>query len=726
MVAIVSGNSTGLNLASSSNLGQRGNLGSASQGKTGEQSIVNIATGNLILQDKDGFLASRGNDLALIRTYNSQGTFTDDNADGWWINGYRRLVNVSGTLNQAGSSIQRVGTDNSIQTYDFDAASNSYMARAGSGKFDTLKYDAGTTSWTWTDPSSQSTESYAAHGDTWRLTSSSDANGNSATYAYAGDYLSSITSPNGDKVEFSYVGTNLAQEKILLANGTVQSNTTYGYDAQNRLTQVKLDLTPEDNSITDGKVYVTSYTYVGNSNLINSISQTDGTQLSFTYIKQEGTDRIASMTDALGRVTTFNYDLATRTTTVTDPLGNKNTYTYDDKQRFTQITGPAVDGVIQKVQYQYDAAGKLIQSTDALGNSTVNTYDTHGNLLSQTDSLGERVERTYGDQHQVLTSTVYRTPATSGQAASLPETTRTIYDAHLNPRFVVSAQGSVTEFRYNNLGQRIASIVYPAASYNLTGLSTSQSLSQAQLDTWVSTQNPAQSSRTDYQYNSRGQLTSMTSYNAVDANGNGIADGKQSTSSYGYDASGNLLFKVDADNNQTSYAYDGLGRVLSTTDALGHSSINLYDDANHTITQTQANGRIDTAVYDAAGQLISVIAGGQAQSSYRYDALGRLSVSTDATGVKQLYIYDAAGNLQGMVDGDGKVTQYVYNALGQRIQTIQHSVPLTATQIAQLISNTDTVAVPATTTPSTTPVTPPVLPAPTANSGGRHRLLLAR
>ncbi|MFZ6872324.1 hypothetical protein ACO0LF_09690, partial [Undibacterium sp. Di27W] len=103
MVAIVSGNSTGLNLTSSSNLGQRGNLGSASQGKTGEQSIVNIATGNLVLQDKDGFLASRGNDLSVIRTYNSQGVIKDDNSDAWWINGYRRIVNLTGTLNQAGS-----------------------------------------------------------------------------------------------------------------------------------------------------------------------------------------------------------------------------------------------------------------------------------------------------------------------------------------------------------------------------------------------------------------------------------------------------------------------------------------------------------------------------------------------------------------------------------------------------------------------------------------------
>ncbi|MFZ6723797.1 carbohydrate-binding protein, partial [Undibacterium sp. Ji49W] len=717
MVAIVSGNSTGLNLTSSTNLGQRGNLGSAAQGKTGEQSSVNIANGNLVLQDRDSLLITRGNNVSLLRTYNSQGVFNDDNTDGWWINGYRRLTNLSGTLNQAGSSIERIGTDNAVQTYDFDATSHTYIARAGSGRFDTLAYDSSNTSWTWTDPATQSKESYAAHGDTWRLTSASDANGNASSYAYTGDYLSSITSANGDKVEFSYAGSNLAQEKIILSDGSIQSNTTYSYDTQNRLTQVKLDLTPDDNSIVDGNVYVTSYSYAGDSNLITGVSQTDGTQLSFTYINLNGSDRIVSVTDALGRITQFSYDLDNKTTTVTDPLGNKNTYTYDANNRLTGMTGPAVDGVTQQVHYQYDVAGNLIQTTDALGNSSTYTYDAQGNLLSQTDSLGERVERTYGEQHQVLTSTIYRSPAANGQAVGLPETTRTVYDSHLNPRFVVSAEGNVTEFRYNNLGQRIASINYPAASYTLTGLNVNQSPDLSSLATWAEAQNTAKTSRTDYQYNSRGQLTGMTRFNTVDATGNGVVDGQESTTVYSYDAAGNLLFKVGADHNQTSFTYDGLNRQLSSTDALGHVTINHYDDANHTITQTQANGRVDTAVYDVAGQLISTMAGGQAQSTYRYDALGRLSVSTDATGVKQLYIYDAAGNLQGQVDGDGKVTQYIYNALGQRIQTIQHSVALNATQIAKLISNSDPMATaPAPTTTNTTTGTTPPATTPSTTS----------
>uniref|UniRef100_UPI00067DCEE4 hypothetical protein n=1 Tax=Herbaspirillum autotrophicum TaxID=180195 RepID=UPI00067DCEE4 len=90
MAAIVSGNSLGLNLSSLSTLGLRGVFGDAGLGRGGEQAYVNIATGNLVLQDRDGLLLSRGADIAALRTYNSQGQFTDDNGDNWSNGVYRQ------------------------------------------------------------------------------------------------------------------------------------------------------------------------------------------------------------------------------------------------------------------------------------------------------------------------------------------------------------------------------------------------------------------------------------------------------------------------------------------------------------------------------------------------------------------------------------------------------------------------------------------------------------
>lgn len=704
MVAIVSGNSNGLNLSGFTPFGRRGNLGQSSQGTNGEQAYVNIANGNLVLQHSDATGFGRGIDLSLLRTYNSQGTITDDNADSWWINGYRRLSNLTGTVNTAGSTVQRVGSDGSVLTYNYNATAGNYQAATGSGKFDTLSYNATSAQWTWTEAGTQNKEVYGASGANWRLLSQSDAAGNTVTYAYTGNLLTSIKDANGESIELTYSGNNLTQERIKQADGTYVSNTYYRYDSQNRLSQVKVDLSPNDNSIIDGNIYVTSYGYVGTSNLVASVTQTDGSQLNLTYVNVGGVNRVASMTDSLGRVTQFAYDTTNRKTTVTDPLGNATSYYYDTANRFTTVVGPTVGGLVQQVSYQYDAAGNLIKSTDVQGNYTAFTYDAKGNVLTQTDNLGNKVENTYTAANKLLTSTVYRTPANGSVAASAPETTRYVYDAQNNPRFVISAEGRVTENRYDAYGQRIATVAYPAASYALTGLTTAQSPALATMTSWAAAQNQGLTNRADYVYNARGQVSSATTYAAMNADGTGLKNGTETTTTFVYDVSGHLLSSVDGNKKQTSYSYDGLGRVLSTVNALGQATINQYDDANHTLIHKQANGRVDTAIFDSAGELLANIIGGSARTEYRYDGLGRMILSIDPTGNKEFYVYDAAGRMQAQVDGRGQVTQFLYNALGQRVQTVQHSVLLSAAQLTQLQGSVNAAATP----------TPPVPPATVA------------
>jgi hypothetical protein len=77
MVAIVSGNSLGLNLTSLATLGQQGAIGSAGQGRNGQGIYVNVASGNLVLQHQDDLLVARGHDAAAVRTYDAQGNLRD-------------------------------------------------------------------------------------------------------------------------------------------------------------------------------------------------------------------------------------------------------------------------------------------------------------------------------------------------------------------------------------------------------------------------------------------------------------------------------------------------------------------------------------------------------------------------------------------------------------------------------------------------------------------------
>ena len=86
MVAIVAGNGLGLRNSSLNTLGAAGVFGDTVHGQFEESAIVNVVSGNLALQSQDAQLAGRGADLFALRTYNSLGTLTDSDEDGWrWV-----------------------------------------------------------------------------------------------------------------------------------------------------------------------------------------------------------------------------------------------------------------------------------------------------------------------------------------------------------------------------------------------------------------------------------------------------------------------------------------------------------------------------------------------------------------------------------------------------------------------------------------------------------------
>src|SRR5262245_41756424 len=121
MVAIVSGSGLGLFRSSVSSLGQSGVAGDPRAGRGGDQVYVNSATGNLIVQGQDEILRSLGLDLSLVRTYNSLGLMTDsDNGDNWRLGVDRKVYGLSGTLNQANSSVIKVFGDGTEVTYTYD------------------------------------------------------------------------------------------------------------------------------------------------------------------------------------------------------------------------------------------------------------------------------------------------------------------------------------------------------------------------------------------------------------------------------------------------------------------------------------------------------------------------------------------------------------------------------------------------------------------------------
>jgi YD repeat-containing protein len=287
MVAVISGSGLGLFGSSASILGGNAGAGGPQTGRGTDRVYVNAATGNLIVQSQDELLASLGLDVALVRTYNSQGLLDDDNADNWRLGIQQRVHTVTGTLNTANSTVTKVFGDGRAVLYTYSVALGRYVSTEGDGAHDTLANSAGT--WTWTDGSGRDTETYDSTG---RLLSSRDADNNIVSYVYdANGRVREIRDASLQVTHLDYTGSNLTAIRVV-SQGQTQTLTQYAYDGQNRLINVRVDLTPGDNSITDNVVYTTTYAYEGTTQRLASITQTDGTVVSFTYEQVGGVYRV--------------------------------------------------------------------------------------------------------------------------------------------------------------------------------------------------------------------------------------------------------------------------------------------------------------------------------------------------------------------------------------------------------------------------------------------------
>lgn len=394
----------------------------------------------------------------------------------------------------------------------------------------------------------------------------------------------------------------------------------------------------------------------------------------------------------------------------TDVTGNGvvTRYEQDEEGRLAAVT-TAPDSLALRTEYKYDGDGnvsRIVRDPNGLNRVTTMVYDERGNLLSQRDDLGNTIERTYNEANQLLTETVYltRDPDGAGEAtASAPLTTHYTYDSENHLRFTVSAEGRVTEYRYNATGQRILALTYTGATY-------ASNFGTAPLARWVSQQDLTQLQRIDYTYDFRGNLSSATSATSTDSNG--IPNGSTSTTRFVYDQRGQLLQTIgprgsatatDATNSNlpyaTTYTYDGLGRVQTASQWTANGKISTtcthYDDANRATSVTLANGLVMTTVYGLSGEVVSVSHGTHnapdslGTTTYTYDDQGRLRFQTDPTGMRQFFEYDDAGRQIATVDGDGTLTEVIYDHFGRAIKTVEYGKRLTAAMLASLVAGNE-------------------------------------
>ncbi len=402
---------------------------------------------------------------------------------------------------------------------------------------------------------------------------------------------------------------------------------------------------------------------------LSSLTHSSGASVAIAY---NGAGRIssvksfASVSDVIGRTTTYTYDLTNSyLMTAISPSGTI-TYTYDTgtnlsrKHALTSITGST--GVAQIFQYDnfgrlvstslasgvqqvsYSYARGAITATDATGITSKVFFDYRGLVARTEDGIGNYFLFEYNNERQLvevidsLGHAVDYTRCDCGRPKTITDqlgnTTRfTLGGPNNNPTALTDAKGNVTRFGYDARGNQ-STTTYADAS-----------IEQAVFDT---TGNAIQL------INRRGQSISMT-----------------------YNAAGQLTSETFPDTTSNTYTYDVRGRLATATDSHGATTFE-YDTADRLTRVNYPQGRWVEYTFDAAGRRVHLADNSGSNVHYLYDSVGRLTELRDASSQVEnrivLYSYDAAGRLAREDKGNGTFTVYSYDAIG-RLASIVNRAP---------------------------------------------------
>ena len=526
-----------------------------------------------------------------------------------------------------------------------------------------------------------------------------DGNGTATTlytwYYYDGNNnLRYVVDANGT------IGTGGVRPQTF--SSSANYTTEYDYDNLNRKTE---EIQPDPDGTSNPLPRpVTLYTY----NALGNLSEVTDPNNNVTQYVYDLRNRLTTTIDALGEATTDWYDAVGNVIFVADALGRVTGTQYDAMNRKIAVTEPKPDATNPgqpgpTATYRYDLNGSLLSTTDPLGNTTWYQYDALNRQVGVTDALGA-----YSGDPQHTTTTTYdqwgRVSAVTDQLGRTtdyvcdnlgrkieeidPDPTTGVvsqndsqcpktyygYDADGNLKYVTDPLGSgkldtahTTYYFYDTLNRQVCTID-PLANKtawntdtNIPDLAPAYVAGDHSVRTTFDNLGDVKTTRdqlgrvTTYQYDYLGRKTQEIDPAAMSLV-NGTMQSVQATTTYAYDADGNLLSTTDPDTHTSWTSYDALNRPIRSVSAMGSGPTD-----THYATVT---------TYDALGNVLSVTDPDGNRTSYSYDRLNRRTQTTDPLGNTSTVQYDADGNVVQTTDRDSRVTEYVYDALNRPIEEL--------------------------------------------------------
>jgi len=569
---------------------------------------------NIILADTTDLApAGTGFDLLLTRTYSA--SFLNRNDPGPFGDGWTFTYGISAVTDASGNVYITLPSGTELFTLQ---SNGSYTAQPG----DPSKLTKSVGAYVLTGING-TVERFLPNGQISNIT---DSNGNTINVSYGSNgVISGVTSSNGQSLTF----TPNAQGRITRATDNSGQTTTYTYDASgDHLLSVS------------GPAEVTTYSYdsSGNpfvQNALTQITNPDGTTQNFAYDSQG--DLISQSGNGGVGQQTYRYPSA-GTLTAMDAAGNAATLIFDTNGNLAEITDPLGN----VTHYQYNSSNELTGVKTPTGATFAFNYDSTGNLTGYTDPDDGTVSAAYRSGTDLLTSF-------SDQDGN---TTNYSYNSAGDLTGITYDNGSGTSYQYSPSGLLISSTdargQTTTYTYNPQGLLTRETFSDGTFQAYtynslgelISAQ-ATNGGVTTYAYTAAGELTS-------------VINPASQVESYTYNAGGQELTRTESDGSVTRYSYTPAGELAEIEDGSGNLITQYsYNALGELVGSLDGNGQTTSYTYDADGnvtQILTKAADGTvtSQLNYTYNADGHPIAATSLDGT-WTYTYDASGQLTNAV-----------------------------------------------------------------------------
>lgn len=458
------------------------------------------------------------------------------------------------------------------------------------------------------------------------------------------------------KTNAYYANGEIAREIDALGNITKYENTTL--ESANEICKVSRTYTPF-NTKTDGSVNysITENQYDKNGNVT----------LAKQTVQKQDSDTIKYS------VTENQYNAQGLLTQVTLSDGTSNSeknitkYLYNNAGiQTTMLTGLHADSDSDylKTNYEYDAWGHLVKTTDSTGyDSGITTYDLNGNALTVTDANGNVTTNTYDALNRILIANIVHSNDSSKNVSKSYE-----YDK-MGRVQCVNINNEQTLYLYDDLGRKITEESNTGfKGYYYEGISQNVS------SYFIGRNHQIVYENISYTYDDEMRVVQ-------------VKESGNLTASYAYDENGNKISETLANGVVSTYSYNGCNKVTKIVTKSGKSDISSYEysyylDGSDACKVRNENGTIETTSYD-------------------YDGLKRLtkeSISNGKIADTYAYEYDDYGNRSKMVANGSEEYETVYDytvngkytaLLQKEIKTVKEASSAVTSNNGLAISPTD-------------------------------------